>query len=233
MTKIISFVVGKGGGGKTTLAHSLIKYATDKGLKVVALDADSNLSLYAQVERRREYFSDNNMQDDYPIVETVSSNMKTGVTDYVQRKAKGYDLCIVDTAGAFTLFHEAVCMASNLVIIPTMFQKKFTIPAKETFDIISEIQQNNGGLPIAALAKLNTVKGSVRNKEHEDYLSELPCFSKKTTNYPALYSLSDLNGLSITELDSIGSKAEKERGESCAIQMRQLCQEILDTVEQL
>jgi cellulose biosynthesis protein BcsQ len=231
-SKIISFLVGKGGSAKTTLAYSLGKYAHDAGLKILVIDADPNTSLINQYERRVASHSNGYIKEiDFPEVRSMNPNMKAGVASQIRKQAEEFDLVVVDLAGAFNPFQEAVALCSDMIIVPTKTEDKYVQPALDTMDILTELQDANDGLPIVALARMafprRGIVAGIQNKKLEGF----SCLTHFTTPYPKQYEVSDMFGYSVTELDRIGTKAENEAASTCAIQMRHLCKEILDTLE--
>jgi cellulose biosynthesis protein BcsQ len=230
--KILSFLVGKGGAAKTTLAYSVGKYAHDQGNKVLMIDADPNTSLTNQYERRVASHSNGFIKElDFPEVRSMNPNMKVGVASQIRKQAEDFDLVIVDLAGSFNPFQEAVALCSDMIIVPTKTEDKYVQPALDTMEILTELQEANNGLPIVALARMafprRGVVAGVQNKK----LEEFSCLTNFTTPYPKQYEISDMFGYSVTELDKIGTKTENESSSTCAIQMRHLCKEMLDIVE--
>ncbi|MFT5715953.1 MAG: cellulose biosynthesis protein BcsQ [Oleiphilaceae bacterium] len=230
--KILSFLVGKGGAAKTTLAYSVGKYAHDQGSKVLLIDADPNTSLTNQYERRVASHSNGYIKElDFPEVRSMNPNMKAGVASQIRKQAESFDLVIVDLAGSFNPFQEAVALCSDMIIVPTKTEDKFVQPALDTMDILTELQEANNGLPIVALARMAFPRRGIVAGSQNKKLEEFSCLTNFTTPYPKQYEISDIFGYSITELDKIGTKTENESASTCAIQMRHLCKEILDIVE--
>lgn len=105
MTKVISFLNGKGGVGKTTSSINIATAIARSGYKVVVVDTDPQLSI-------GNWYEENKCQFD---VASASSQKEV----YSIKKAlKEYDYIIIDGAAAISEISSAAVMISDLVIIP-------------------------------------------------------------------------------------------------------------------
>lgn len=87
---------GKGGCGKTTIAHHLCQYADQEGIKVFAVDADEQHTLYRRCcGDKAEPSSETNVRR-FGDLGRVSYQPKKYV---LPKKAKGIELVIVDAKG--------------------------------------------------------------------------------------------------------------------------------------
>jgi cellulose biosynthesis protein BcsQ len=235
MTKYITAFMGKGGGSKTTVLYSLAKYIHDQGKKVVVLDYDKNTSFTLQYERRRLSLEDGVIEKmNFPEVRTMRAP-KSAVTaqQQIMEIGKDYDYVIIDLAGDIVLLHEAVARMCHIALVPTMPEDKYVGIAIDCMDLLLEIQEDNDGLPIAAIARMSFKKGGVVERMQNKVLEEYPLLDAITTPYPAQYAYADKFGLSITEMDLFGSKSTREKQENVAHQMRMLSKEIFTTAEAL
>lgn len=235
MTKIISAIVGKGGASKTTLLYSLAKYLYDEGNKVLVLDYDMNTSFTLQYERRRHSFEDGLINEmSFPEVRSMRApkSMVAAQSQIIECGA-AYDYVVVDLAGEVGLLHETVARISHLVLVPTFTEDKFVSMAIESIELIMDISQQNEGLPIAGIVRMSFPKNGIIARIQNKILNEYPLFDNITTPFSAQYEFSDKFGLSITEMDKLGTKTDREKAARAAIQMRLLCKEIYNTVAEL
>lgn len=105
MSKIISFLNGKGGVGKTTTAINVATAISRKGFNVAVVDTDPQGSISNWYQEGRCSFD---------LAEAGSEKEV-----YKVRKAlKSYDYIIIDGAAAISAISAAAVMVSDLVLIP-------------------------------------------------------------------------------------------------------------------
>ncbi|HGJ5867472.1 MULTISPECIES: AAA family ATPase [Arsenophonus] len=105
MSKIISFLNGKGGVGKTTTSINVATSIARKGMKVVVVDTDPQLSIgnwYSENKSLFDVAEASNEKDIYAI----------------KKKLSIYDYIIIDGAAAITAISSAAIMVSDIVLIP-------------------------------------------------------------------------------------------------------------------
>ncbi|PIJ48878.1 chromosome partitioning protein ParA [Erwinia sp. OLMDLW33] len=104
-TKIISFLNGKGGVGKTTASINIATCLARKGFKVVMVDTDPQGSISNWYDETKCKFD---------LAEAASE--KEVYT--VRKQLKDYDYVVIDGAAAITAISSAAVMVSDLVLIP-------------------------------------------------------------------------------------------------------------------
>ncbi|QCR38522.1 ParA family partition ATPase [Nissabacter sp. SGAir0207] len=103
--KIISFLNGKGGVGKTTTSVNVATCLARQGHKVVMVDTDPQGSISNWYEEEKCQFD---------LAEAASE--KEVYT--VRKQLKEYDYVIIDGAAAISAISSAAVMVSDLVLIP-------------------------------------------------------------------------------------------------------------------
>jgi chromosome partitioning protein len=103
--KIIAFLNGKGGVGKTTTSINIATCLARQGHKVVMVDTDPQGSISNWYEEEKCLFD---------LAEAASE--KEVYT--VRKQLKEYDYVIIDGAAAISAISSAAVMVSDLVLIP-------------------------------------------------------------------------------------------------------------------
>ncbi|PLR37576.1 chromosome partitioning protein ParA [Chimaeribacter coloradensis] len=103
--KIISFLNGKGGVGKTTTSINIATCLARQGHKVVMVDTDPQGSISNWYEEEKCLFD---------LAEAASE--KEVYT--VRKQLKEYDYVVIDGAAAISAISSAAVMVSDLVLIP-------------------------------------------------------------------------------------------------------------------
>lgn len=104
IVKIISFLNGKGGVGKTTLVLNVATALGNKGYSVIAIDTDPQFSL-------SDFFHE---KMSFDVVEADSEND----IYKVKKNYASYDFIIIDGAGSLNNISSAAVFMSDLVIMP-------------------------------------------------------------------------------------------------------------------
>jgi len=233
--KVITAISPKGGVGKSTLLYNLAKAFHDIGMKVLVLDPDTNQSLYRAYERRIDFLeTESGVDIDYPTVSTFTPAklLKRQIEDL----GKGYDIVIVDTYGKIEGYQIALLEFVDLVIVPTQPNQSAINNALDTCQYIEGVREENDGYPIYGVSLLNFAKNGVEERQYRKNFDGVnTIFDMQTRPYGKAYKLADRKGLSVTELDKIGllKKVDEESCKNAAIDMRRLCKEIIEVVEEL
>ncbi|PLR39555.1 chromosome partitioning protein ParA [Chimaeribacter californicus] len=103
--KIIAFLNGKGGVGKTTTSINIATCLARQGHKVVMVDTDPQGSISNWYEEEKCLFD---------LAEAASE--KEVYT--VRKQLKEYDYVVIDGAAAISAISSAAVMVSDLVLIP-------------------------------------------------------------------------------------------------------------------
>jgi len=103
--KIISFLNGKGGVGKTTTSINIATCLARQGHKVVMVDTDPQGSISNWYDESKCHFD---------LAEAASE--KEVYT--VRKQLKEYDYVVIDGAAAISAISSAAVMVSDLVLIP-------------------------------------------------------------------------------------------------------------------
>jgi chromosome partitioning protein len=113
----IAFLTQKGGAGKTTLAASLAVAATAVGERVIALDLDPQGSLVRWGERRET--AGLSKTTNPVIVEPIECERLPRLRAIVAGLADaGFNVAVVDTAGADSAAARLVAEAADLCLLP-------------------------------------------------------------------------------------------------------------------
>jgi chromosome partitioning protein len=105
MSKVISFLNGKGGVGKTTTAINVATAISRKGFSVVVVDTDPQGSI------------SNWHEEDKAKFDLAEADSEKDVYT-VRKMLKSYDYIIIDGAAAISAISAAAVMVSDVVIIP-------------------------------------------------------------------------------------------------------------------
>ena len=143
--KTISFYNRKGGVGKTILSFMFARFLSTTGKKVLFLDLDPQRTAtnhFARIEDidRKEYLEKNcfdvlrnvkNIKDsliqagevsllagNYDLSELMFDQQR--IKDILTECENDFDYCIIDNAPNYTLIHQSMIHASDIIIIPTL-----------------------------------------------------------------------------------------------------------------
>ncbi|WP_394167871.1 AAA family ATPase, partial [Photobacterium piscicola] len=103
--KIISFLNGKGGVGKTTTSINVATSLSRQGFKVAVVDTDPQVSISNWYDEDKCNFS---------LIEATTEKEIYSI----RKMIRGYDYIIIDGAAAITAISSAAVMVSDVVIIP-------------------------------------------------------------------------------------------------------------------
>ncbi|HGJ5858067.1 AAA family ATPase (plasmid) [Arsenophonus nasoniae] len=105
MSKVISFLNGKGGVGKTTTSINVATSIAKKGHNVVVVDTDPQLSI------------GNWYLEDKSLFDVAEASTEKDIYS-IKKTLKLYDYIIIDGAAAITAISSAAVMVSDIVLIP-------------------------------------------------------------------------------------------------------------------
>ena len=103
--KIISFLNGKGGVGKTTTSINIATCLARQGHKVVMVDTDPQGSI-------------SNWYDESKCLFDLAEAASEKEVYTVRKQLKDYDYVVIDGAAAISAISSAAVMVSDLVLIP-------------------------------------------------------------------------------------------------------------------
>ena len=103
--KIISFLNGKGGVGKTTTSINIATCLARQGHKVVMVDTDPQESI-------------SNWYDESKCLFDLAEAASEKEVYTVRKQLKEYDYVVIDGAAAISAISSAAVMVSDLVLIP-------------------------------------------------------------------------------------------------------------------
>lgn len=146
MAKVISFLNGKGGVGKTTSSINIATAIAKQGYDVVVVDTDPQMSIGNWFEEDKCLFD----------VRTASSEKEVYS---IKKDLKKYDYIVIDGVATISAISSASVMVSDLVIIPvTPSPLDFSVSTA----ILAVIEARNDLQPIEArfliTKKINTAK---------------------------------------------------------------------------
>jgi chromosome partitioning protein len=191
--KIIAFISRKGGCGKTTnVAHTAALLSQKH--TVLVLETDPNYTLHTL--RKMELFQQQNAPEDAPYrIEICQENELEKRLAQIKKQG-GYEFVIVDSAGKTTDEHsKKLCLASDLVVIPTSLSQNDVIVAYQTVEDLKVALELRKKLEIVILpnrihanTKIETVKNQLV-KLNATVLSIFVPNAKKFADFSTLHAL--------------------------------------------
>lgn len=163
----------KGGTGKTTTSINLSAALSLSGKRVLVIDLDpqgfltrmmglsepapeaSSLVLFKQDTENEAPIQELPAFDLIPSSPSLSAAMRklnkpTDVLwakEYLQHAISGYDIVLLDTAAAVTVYSLNALVASNAVVIPVLPEYQPVVGAEQTFQTVSMVKKRlNPGL---------------------------------------------------------------------------------------
>lgn len=166
MTKVISFLNGKGGVGKTTLTLNVATSIGNRGYDVIAIDTDPQFSL--------SDFHHEKMPFDVAEAESEKEVYK------IKRNFHNYDFIIIDGAGFLDNISSSAVFMSDLVIIPIT---PSALDFKASGSLVDVIEARNDTQPNKVIARWvinKVVSSAVMNSILKEAISESGIQSFKT-----------------------------------------------------
>ena len=197
MMKIITIANTKGGTGKSTIATNLAVEFANAGHKTLAIDTDTQQSLYT--------FYQNRIDKNFECLNLI----KTKDIEIILRNSD-VDVVIIDSGGRETDTLIYACINSSLLFIPTNISS-FTIWSLQDFmKLITEIKKENKNLIYKIIPNmLDAIKVRL-NKDFFDTLYKLGYEYTKTKIHNRIdYQYALDMGQSINEYNP-GGKAAAE-----------------------
>ncbi|GME47260.1 MULTISPECIES: ParA family partition ATPase [unclassified Pantoea] len=194
MAKVISFLNGKGGVGKTTTSINVATAIAKRGAKVIVVDTDPQSSI------------GNWYNEDKCVFDVADAGSEKEVYS-VRKTLKSYDYIIIDGAAAISAISAAAVMVSDVVLIPVT-------PSPLDFAacgaIIAVIEARQELQPIKArfviTKKVNTAKMlGVLKASIED--TGIPALRTGTTQRQS-YIKTMLDGGTVFDTDDSNAKGE-------------------------
>lgn len=192
LMRVITLATQKGGSGKSTLAAALAVAAEADGLRIALLDTDPQQTLYRWGERRVAVA---------PVVDRCEPHQLAAVLKTLP--GQGFDLTIIDTAGAHNATVAPAIEAADFCLVPvkpTLTDLEAAIPtAKQLKDrkkhfafVLSQCFGSQGRLNDAAAGLLKHGKLAAANiHQRVDYSDAMT------------------DGLGVTEYNPSGTAAKE------------------------
>ena len=192
----ITLATQKGGVSKTTTSEALILGLKRKGLKVLAIDLDSqgNLSNFLNPEATCDVFDFLDGKTDGRkciqkdliaggprlayVPQYFENNPLTSLKDKLTKLKLDYDVCVIDTPPAISKVVFAALACSDYVIIPTEASKDSLDGVNQTLEAIEAV--NNNTKSDTKLLGVVIVKYKERFTVHRQFKESL----EKTKKFP-------------------------------------------------
>lgn len=160
MNKIVLFSNIKGGVGKTTLCAHFSEYLNEKGMTVIAADADIQASLTRHREREVEADAEHTVAWEIVKLNTLDS----GKLKADMRKLRQKDgIVVIDCPGNLNDNNLAFIYSSaDLIVVPMAYDVD-TIDATAIF--ISVIGKQTSAHLVFLPNRINTIEGKAHEKE--------------------------------------------------------------------
>jgi chromosome partitioning protein len=157
---IISLLNQKGGVGKTTLAVHLATGLARRGLRVMLVDADQQISALDWSELRDD-------KESFPVVGMPKPTLHTELP----KLASNYDVLIVDGPPRVSAVARSAIMASDIVLIPVQPSPYDVWAAKEIVDLLIDVKPFKEGIKSAFVINRKIVNTAI-GRDVADALSE-------------------------------------------------------------
>lgn len=183
----------KGGTGKTTTSINLSAALSLSGSKVLVVDLDPQGFLTRMMGQSEPEVSasslvlfDQDLTAAPPILKLPNFDLIPSspalstalrrltkptdvlwVKEYIQSQLRGYDVVVLDTAAAVTVYSLNALVASDLVIIPVLPEYQPVVGAEQTYQTVKMVQKSlNPGL---SASKFLFTMVDARKRNHHAY----------------------------------------------------------------
>lgn len=196
MAKVISFLNGKGGVGKTTLALNVATSLGNSGYNVMAVDTDPQFSL--------SDFYHEKMPFDISEADSEKEVYK------VKKKYDNYDYIIIDGAGSLSNISSSAVFMSDLVVMPLT---PSALDYKASGSLVDVIEARNETQPNKVIARWlinKVVPGTVMTNVLKSAIAESGIEAFRTTIAQRQSYIRSLNEEGSTIYDSKDNQAKGE-----------------------
>lgn len=196
MAKVISFLNGKGGVGKTTLALNVATSLGNGGYNVMAVDTDPQFSL--------SDFYHEKMPFDISEADSEKEVYK------VKKKYDNYDYIIIDGAGSLSNISSSAVFMSDLVVMPLT---PSALDYKASGSLVDVIEARNETQPNKVIARWlinKVVPGTVMTNVLKSAIAESGIEAFRTTIAQRQSYIRSLNEEGSTIYDSKDNQAKGE-----------------------
>lgn len=196
MAKVISFLNGKGGVGKTTLALNVATSLGNSGYNVMAVDTDPQFSL--------SDFYHEKMPFDISEADSEKEVYK------VKKKYDNYDYIIIDGAGSLSNISSSAVFMSDLVVMPLT---PSALDYKASGSLVDVIEARNETQPNKVIARWlinKVVPGTVMTNVLKSAIAESGIVAFRTTIAQRQSYIRSLNEEGSTIYDSKDNQAKGE-----------------------
>jgi chromosome partitioning protein len=189
--EIWSFLNGKGGVGKTTLATNIAHALTLLGKRICVVDADPQGSV-------RDW-QDISGWDKYSVVGLDTTQTLKMIRSTLSEKE--FDYVIVDTPGRLANVVTSAVTVSDKVIIPVQPSPYDIWASMDTIELVKARQDIAAGLPASAFVISRAIANTTLGKEVFDALKEyeLPILKSFTTQRVGYAKAAALGGTVFSE----------------------------------
>lgn len=193
----------KGGSGKTTLATNLTVLRSQKGKRVLLIDADEQKSASDWADQRNAL----GITSDWTTIQLSGKS----IFKEIEKRFQHYDDIIVDTGGRDNTSQRSALTVSNIFIVPFRPKSLDVWTLGKVNNLIIEVNVINPKMKSYALINQADSAGS-DNKDALEAIGECPDLICLPTflGYRKSFSSATAKGLSVNELKPVDKKAVQE-----------------------
>lgn len=189
--KVLTFAAIKGGSGKTTLAMNLAVAAAADGLRVAMIDMDPQLNLRGWWNKREA--TDIAMPDVDPSPAELLATLP--------QMAGQFDLCVIDTPGAYADWIGQLYGAADLVVCPV---KPSAFDLDALGPTLGQIREAGG----EALMVISQVSGTVIANMVRSEIGLHGRVAPGAITHKVIHTTATFTGQGVTELGDARSAKE-------------------------